>query len=275
VNGDEEEFVYEAEEIEVEEAVAEERTRRFRKQLTANRLVKSIDTALDIENYDPLELTAEVKSYSSVVRGRDENIEVDITFSNSQPHTTGRQRRCDVIHEKLGVRGVAKNCVTEIDCLKLFISENMIEKIVESTNARITRILGRVEGQIDSGKYPYLRLTEKREIEAFIGLVYYRELYNLTNIWADLLFSDEKGLPMFSAVMNRNRFKFFISQLSFNDLETRQERWQSDRFAAIRQFFEKFNDNCTRYLTPGQFLSIDETLYPMRRQIGFRQYNPD
>ena len=26
---------------------------------------------------------------------------------------------------------------------------------------------------------------------------------------------------------------------------------------------------------PSEYLSIDETLYPMRRQIGFQQYNPN
>ena len=36
-----------------------------------------------------------------------------------------------------------------------------------------------------------------------------------------------------------------------------------------------FNENCSSYLIPDHFLSIDETLYPMRHQVSFRQYNPD
>ena len=66
-----------------------------------------------------------------------------------------------------------------------------------------------------------------------------------------------------------------MSCLSFDDLDSRPERFQSDRFAAFRYFFEEFNNNCSKHLVPGEFLSLDETLYPMRHQIAFRQYNPN
>ena len=39
-------------------------------------------------------------------------------------------------------------------------------------------------------------------------------------------------------------------------------------------FFECFNDACMSCLAPNDYLSLDETLYPMRTQIGFKQYNP-
>ena len=66
-----------------------------------------------------------------------------------------------------------------------------------------------------------------------------------------------------------------MSLISFDDTDTRNDRWKSDRFAAFREILEHFNDNCTEMLVPGSYLSIDETLYPMRHQIAFRQYNPD
>ena len=34
-----------------------------------------------------------------------------------------------------------------------------------------------------------------------------------------------------------------------------------------------FSSNTSKYLLPSLYLSIDETLYPMRHQIAFRQYN--
>ena len=34
------------------------------------------------------------------------------------------------------------------------------------------------------------------------------------------------------------------------------------------------NSNTSKYLLPSLYLSVDETLYPMRHQIAFRQYNP-
>ncbi|KAG1713940.1 PiggyBac transposable element-derived protein 4 [Nymphon striatum] len=36
-----------------------------------------------------------------------------------------------------------------------------------------------------------------------------------------------------------------------------------------------FNNNCTKYVIPSEYLVIDETLYPMRHEIAFLQYNPN
>ena len=38
---------------------------------------------------------------------------------------------------------------------------------------------------------------------------------------------------------------------------------------------EHFNDNCAKYLTTTLHMSLNETLYPTRSQIGFKQYNHD
>ena len=68
--------------------------------------------------------------------------------------------------------------------------------------------------------------------------------------------------------MSRNRFLFILRHISFDDEDTRDERWRKDRFAAFRSFFESFNRNCMTCLAPGDYLSLDETLYPMRTQMG-------
>ena len=64
------------------------------------------------------------------------------------------------------------------------------------------------------------------------------------------LFSDSYGPPMFSAVMSHNRFTFILHNLSFDDKSTRAERWEKDMFTAIREFFEKFNNQCMLVLAP-------------------------
>ena len=88
------------------------------------------------------------------------------------------------------------------------------------------------------------------------------------------LFSDSYRPPMFSAVMPRNRFAFMLHNLFYDDESTRAERWKKDRFTAIREFFEKFNNQCMLVLAPGDCLSLNETLYPMRTQKSFKQFNP-
>lgn len=42
----------------------------------------------------------------------------------------------------------------------------------------------------------------------------------------------------------------------------------------MRDFFEIFNENCSKMMNPPEYLSIDETLYPSRGRISFKNYNP-
>ena len=79
---------------------------------------------------------------------------------------------------------------------------------------------------------------------------------------------------MFSAVMSRNRFAFILHNLSFDDENTRAERCKKERFTAIREIFGKFPNQCILVLAPDDYLSLDETLYPMRTQISFKQFYP-
>ena len=141
------------------------------------------------------------------------------------------------------------------------------------TNKRIEEI---IQGIIDKdGKmYAQIKVTTIIEMKAFIGLMYYRGLYGQNNHRLDMLFS-EHGAPVFSATMSRMRFQFILAHLCFDDYLSRDRRWPNDRFVAIRELFEQCNINFAKALVPEDYLSLDETLYPMRNQISFMQYNPD
>ena len=60
------------------------------------------------------------------------------------------------------------------------------------------------------------------ELKALFDLMYFRGLLEL--VLFESLFSDTQGHYMFSAVMSKNRFKFSLSHLTFNDYQDRQER---------------------------------------------------
>ena len=74
--------------------------------------------------------------------------------------------------------------------------------------------------------------------------------------------------------MSRNWSYFITAHLCFDNYRSLAEHWQYDRFAAIRQFFELLNKECSTYFTPSEYLSLDETLYPMDN-VTLKQYNPD
>ena len=129
----------------------------------------------------------------------------------------------------------------------------------------------------DTEKYPqkaYAKPIDITDLRAFFGIMYMRGLYRLNNHCIETLFSDIHGHPVFSATISRMRFQFNLASLSFDDASDRKERWQRNRFAAMRHIFEECNKNCGKALIPEYYLSLDETLYPMRTQISFQKYSP-
>ena len=152
----------------------------------------------------------------------------------------------------------------------------MLDSVINYTNVKINKLIDKLPNDFNKDyKYPYVQGIDAIEMSAFIGLCYYRGLSKLNTISIQKLFSDKYGPPIYSATMSRNRFLFILRHISFDDEDTRDERWRKDRFAAFRSFFKSFNRNCMTCLAPGDYLSLDDTLYPMRTQIGFRQYNPN
>ena len=77
------------------------------------------------------------------------------------------------------------------------------------------------------------------------------------------LFPDE-GHYAFGAIMSKYQFKFLLSHITFDSHIDRENIWPTDRFAAMRPVWELFNSNLGKYVEPSEYLTIDETLYPMR-----------
>ena len=144
------------------------------------------------------------------------------------------------------------------------------------TNEKIESFRQTVDPKIfEDDKCPYPKETNAAEIYTFIGLVYARGLQGQNSVRTELLFLENYGHPIFSVTMSKNRFKSLFSKIFFDDFETRTERLKKDRFAGIRNIFEKFNNNCGKSIIPDDLLSIDETLYPMRNKVAFKHFNPN
>ena len=129
--------------------------------------------------------------------------------------------------------------------------------------------------EFDASKNPHVKPVDSIDLYAVIGVMYFRGLYGLNQHEIRLSFSDVRGIPVFGATMSRLIFQFIIAHLTIDNFKIRAERWKTDRFAAIREFFEDCNDNFGAALIPEDYISLDETLYPMRTQVNFKQYNLD
>ena len=157
----------------------------------------------------------------------------------------------------------------------LFFTHEMLADVLHHTNKKIDSLLPTLPADFKKYfKYSFVKEVSETELKAFIGIFLYRGLYKLNTMGIQKLSSDSYGPPMFSAVMSCNRFAFILHNLFFDDESTHAERWKKDRFIVIREFFEKFNNQCMLVLAPGEYLSLDESLYPMRTQIFFKQFNP-
>ena len=136
---------------------------------------------------------------------------------------------------------------------------------------KIRKTLEKLPDKYNKNDYGIMRLSDSF---SFIGLFLYRGLYKLYTIDTTKLFSNTYGPPVFSATMSQNRFNFIVAHLSFDDENTQDDRWKLDRVAAVREFYEMFNNGCMTTLVPGDYLSLDETLYAMRTQISFNNITP-
>ena len=254
-------------------------TRLKRRQLTKNRLVNSIDAAVNIDNYNPYPIPEILKSIESVVKvDRNEENNIVRTFQNRPSNqNVGRNNRANIITGRQGPQPKATHTPTPRSAFELFFTEDIMREIVLCTNRKVQRTLSKLPENFvaQNSKYTYMKETTIEELYAFIGLYIYRGLYKLSTLSVDKLFSNMYGPPVFSATMSRNRFTFILAHLCFDNESTRDGRWKVDRFAAIRDIFESFNLECMSCLVPGDYLSLDETLYPMRTQISFKQYNPN
>ena len=251
-------------------------TKHVRKKLTYQRNVSSIDSALDEKNYESMPLPAKVKKMKGIIESKNKKDTLTFKFTNQRPtYEQGRTRRADVVKGKPGPMTKAKETNKPIDAFEKFLTPVMIDMILVNTNRKIEKVLALVpEDKIQEYRY-FMRTTSTEELRAFFGLMLYRGMYSLNNYSTETLFSEQFGPPIFGATMSRARYFFILRCLSFDDEETPAFRWNDDRFTVTRELLEMFNNECITCVRATDFISLDETLYPMRTQIGFKQYNPN
>ena len=257
-----------------EEIVHEHTAKRHRKVLTRDRIVNNLVESLDENNYNLLD-PSERKTLKCVLeKGTKKKKEESITWCNIKEKSDGRQCAENILHTAPGPKNGAHNASSPIECWELFMTSDMIESIVTCTNLEINRKLEKIDlNKIEPANKKHLRTTTSEEMRAFIGLLYARGLLSLSHHSWKYLFQDAIGHPIFGATMSSNRFWFINSNIRFDDSDTRSDRFEHDRFAAFRDFYEMFNERCSAVLQPDAYLALDETLYGCKNQIAFRQYN--
>lgn len=108
------------------------------------------------------------------------------------------------------------------------------------------------------------------ELMAFIAVVILRGVIKVPSLHDS--WSSNLGNPLITKTMTRNRFKDIMRHLRFDDMSTRRQRAEADRFAAISELWASFVTNCIRWYDPGRHLVIDEQLFPSKTRCCFLRY---
>ena len=259
-----------------DEPVANVQPIRHRKKLTYNRIVKNLETSLDNNSYDPVPSSNEEEIYKCILKKGTKNTPENIIYwTNERPINVGRQHSSNVIKTKQCLINGSETADSKRKVWELFMTKEMVKKIVACTNIQIEKVRLSMNTDIRENIKikSYIKNTTLEEMIAYQGLLYARGMLNLSKQNCKNLYEDEIGHPIFGATMSYHRFVFLSSNIRFDNINTRQERFIHDRFAAFREIFEDFNNRCSSVLQPDEYLSIDETLYGCKNQISFKQYN--
>jgi hypothetical protein len=166
---------------------------RHKKILTPNRLINSLANSLDPTKYDPIQLPEELSTYDCVMIKKTKKVPAKIlTWTNQAPVHTGRQGMENIMRTEGGLLENARAANTPTQAWNLFISNAIIDIIVENTNTKIDKKLSELDvNALDAKNLYYTNHTTEGEIRAFIGLLYARGLLGLNHHTYRLLFRDE------------------------------------------------------------------------------------
>lgn len=194
----------------------------------------------------------------------------NVTMWNKQkPRSNVRVSAKNIITKLPGNTCVSKGVTSPLEAWNLLISPELIRNLVKCTNIFIESVKERFSRERDA------KQTNEVEMKAFIGLLYICGLQKSSHVYVrDLWATDGTGVEIFRSTMSSTRFYFLMRCLRFDDIQTRQSRKEFDKLAPIREFFEKFVENCQKSYNVGEYVTIDEKLEPFRGRCPFRQYMP-
>lgn len=199
--------------------------------------------------------------------GKDKNTKWRKKCSNKQV----RLRSHNIIRHFPGPKREARNATSEIECIKLFVSDAVIRILVTSTNTYIEEIKYKFDRDRDARK------TDETEIKALIGIMFLIGILRSSRKNAHKIWDNSKGNGVESCylAMSETRFRFLIRCLRFDDIRTRKERKEFDKLAPIREVFEIFLANFQNNFIPSEFVTVDEQLLAFRGRCPFKQYIPN
>jgi hypothetical protein len=168
---------------------------------------------------------------------------------SSIPHRSTKIDSSNDTIGKTGLTNITEDISSVEDTFMCFMSKIILEKILIYSNLELT------QKNASNGRTEEITIME---LKAFIGLLLLAGLLGKSKTDLKCLWRRSPlESPIFKATMSRSRFQNIISCLRFDDKRTREERNQTDKFAAFREIWSYFQDCLQTYYTPGSNVTID------------------
>lgn len=166
-----------------------------------------------------------------------------------------------------GPTQTASQSKTPVECFKLFVTDALVDMIVQFTNQKIEVVARQYQRQTAT-----VQPTNAAEIRALIGILVFSGYRKDNHLNTKELWCKVAGATFYKAAMSEARFNFLLFCLRFDDVTTREERRTTDKFAPIRDVWDTFMTHCEENYTPHENLTVDEQLLAFRGKCPFRMY---
>ena len=164
--------------------------------------------------------------------------------------------------QKPSLTSSVMDCNTLLEFFNFLINNQMVNLIVESTNNKI-ELYAREKSYLNKKSIEPVSPTE---IRAYFGLlllfgVLKKSRVAISEIWAEDSKENIHHCSYATSTMSRDRFKIISCCISFDNIQTREERKVNDpKFFKMREIFDLFRQNIKQAFEPGYYLCVDETL---------------
>ena len=166
---------------------------------------------------------------------------------------------------------IPKDAESEWDFFHLFLTDEILEQFVDSSNAYAAAKIPKAEWKQDITTF---------EMLTFLGIILYLGIIKYPSM-EDAWSSDVAvGHPYLRSAMQFRRFKQILRSWHWVDtsIYSAEERKQMNKespFWAVEEFVSKLSDRFAECYFPGQFLSVDEQCFAFKGRHRCRCYNPN
>ena len=162
--------------------------------------------------------------------------------------------------------------MTELDFLKLFLTDAIIDDIVKETQLYADELYEHANRQ--RAAIPNARMLSWDGIDAnrmwrFLALCFTTGIVRKPNVPMYWSTKDTISTPFFSKTMSFNVFNMCMTALHFNH----GENVSNDRLWKVRPFYDAITGLFSSVYAPTQNICIDESLTLYKGRLSFKQYN--